>query len=355
MSCPASFARCALGVGQARHSSSPPRSDARSSRSSSDAAVLGVREHRLDRCRRACASAGRASSSRSSTSSSRPGSASMPLGVGAQLARRGRRARRRAPRTPLGERVERRVDAARCGRARPRPPRAAPPRRRPPPRPAIAASAVAPPRLAQRPRHGAAARARRSSSSLLRRARSRPPRSRRARSAAGRGRARGRPRARGILRQLPLDPHHLGVSVAIGAPSQGEVPIAGEPVERLELGGCEGQLAVLVLAVEGEEACADRLQIGCRGPRRPARKALVRPGSPRLAGQPTAPWLPSGSRSAISASSGSSSRAIGELEDPLERRPRSPPGRTIWDRALPLPRGGRRSGRGSSYRRRSPP
>ena len=53
--------------------------------------------------------------------------------------------------------------------------------------------------------------------------------------------------------------------------------IAGEAVERLELGAGEGQLAVLVLAVEGEQPGAERLQVGAPRRERPATNALVRP------------------------------------------------------------------------------
>ena len=64
--------------------------------------------------------------------------------------------------------------------------------------------------------------------------------------------------------QLPLQPDHLGVGVAVAAAAI-EVLLPGEAVEGLELGAGEGQLAVLVLAVEGEQAAADRLQLRRRG------------------------------------------------------------------------------------------
>src|SRR4051794_8433782 len=62
------------------------------------------------------------------------------------------------------------------------------------------------------------------------------------------------------LRELPLDPEHLRMRLAI-RPAALEVLLAGEAVERLELRAREGQLAVLVLPVEGEQARAQGLEL----------------------------------------------------------------------------------------------
>ncbi len=70
------------------------------------------------------------------------------------------------------------------------------------------------------------------------------------------------------LGELALDRGDLGMGLAVaGAPLQ--VLLAGEPVQRLQLRRGEGQLAVLVLAVEGEQPRAERPQL-----RRGGRAAL---------------------------------------------------------------------------------
>ena len=76
------------------------------------------------RCRRACACSRSSASSRSSTASSRSGIGLDPVEVAAQLRRQVGRARPRALRRALAERVERRVDARRRRAAAPRPRRA---------------------------------------------------------------------------------------------------------------------------------------------------------------------------------------------------------------------------------------
>ena len=66
------------------------------------------------------------------------------------------------------------------------------------------------------------------------------------------------------------------------AVAQLEQASAGEPVEDLELGRGQGEPAVLVLAVEGEQPRAERAQVGGRG--RAARDEGARP--PRAADPP---------------------------------------------------------------------
>ncbi len=65
------------------------------------------------------------------------------------------------------------------------------------------------------------------------------------------------------LRQLAPDRADLGVGLAVEAAAL-QVLGAGEAVEGLELGRGEGQPAVLVLAVEGEQPRAERAQLGGR-------------------------------------------------------------------------------------------
>ena len=165
------------------------------------AAALGVREHRGDRCRRACASGGRARRGAPRSPPVRPGSRLEPLGVARAARRRGPRPRstQRAP--ALGQRVER------AGRR--------PPRRRARARPA-ASSAATPGavvgRERLRPPPSAAARSasrwrRRSRSASSSRSSScvglEPPRSPAARRRAGRARAHARRRARAAPRAPP--------------------------------------------------------------------------------------------------------------------------------------------------------
>ena len=66
------------------------------------------------------------------------------------------------------------------------------------------------------------------------------------------------------LRQLALDSADASAWAAAVCVAQLEVLGAGEAVEDLELGGGERQLAVLVLAVEGEQPRAERPQVGRR-------------------------------------------------------------------------------------------
>ena len=70
------------------------------------------------------------------------------------------------------------------------------------------------------------------------------------------------------LLPLPAQRADPGVDVAI-AGEEREVLGAGEAVEDLRLGGGEGELAVFVLAVEGEEPGTERPQVG-RGRRAPS-------------------------------------------------------------------------------------
>ena len=119
--------------------------------------------------------------------------------------------------------------------------------------------------------------------------------------------------------------------LAVGA-AGGEVGLAGEPVEDLELGRAERQATVLVLAVEGEQAAAERPQVG--GRRRPPGDECACP--PRGADPAAEDDLvgPVGDPLAISASSGSSNSPSGIAKTPSIKAS-SAPGRTICGRALP--------------------
>ena len=64
---------------------------------------------------------------------------------------------------------------------------------------------------------------------------------------------------------LPAQRPHAGVGFAV-AGEEGEVLWTGEAVEDLRLSRGEGELAVLVLAVEGEEPGPERTKV-CRGRR----------------------------------------------------------------------------------------
>ena len=66
------------------------------------------------------------------------------------------------------------------------------------------------------------------------------------------------------LLELALERRDLGVRAAV-AVAQLEQARTGEPVEDLELGRRQGEPAVLVLAVEGEQPRAERPQVGGRG------------------------------------------------------------------------------------------
>ncbi len=240
-----------------------------------------------------------------------------PVGVGAQLGRQlaqldGQR---------LGaerEIVERRVDsglgAERAVGHRHRLRRAALARRPPRPR-------SRPTRRRAATRRGAAARAR---------ARARTPR---------RGRARGldlgkleaqqveialsRTLAVAQGRELVLDRGDLAVGRAVGAAAL-DLGCSGEPVERLELRGCEGQLAVLVLAVEGEQPAS-------RAPAARARSRRGRRGR-RSSGRTPTRGVPARSRSRPRAAARRSPRARARracpraARTPPRRRPRSPLG-----------------------------
>ena len=160
----------------------------------------------------------------------------------------------------------------------------------------------------------------------------RRPRSPRARSAAGRCRARARPGARGA-RPARARSRHLGVGRRgrRGAARGAARPAKPSSVSSWARG--QGQLAVLVLAVEGEQVGAERLQLrrGGRAPleegagpaRAPTRGARRRSRSrPRAAAR----------RSRPARARRAARRAARTLP---RRRPRSRPGRTICGRALP--------------------
>src|SRR5204863_9791228 len=66
------------------------------------------------------------------------------------------------------------------------------------------------------------------------------------------------------FRDFRPQPTDVGVRPVIGGEAR-HVLGAGEAVENLELGGGEGELSVLVLPVEGEQATAEGAQIGGGG------------------------------------------------------------------------------------------
>ena len=99
--------------------------------------------------------------------------------------------------------------------------------------------------------------------------------------------------------------------------AQLEVARPGEAVEDLELGRGERELAVLVLAEEGEQARRRAARRSAAVAERPATKALVRPAAP-IRRPSTTSSAPSGRRSASSASSGSSSIPSGSVEHALD-------------------------------------
>ena len=65
------------------------------------------------------------------------------------------------------------------------------------------------------------------------------------------------------VRQFPRERRYLSVRRRVLVPDGG-VPGPGEAVEGLELGGTESEPTMLVLAVEREQASAERLQVGGR-------------------------------------------------------------------------------------------
>src|SRR5918994_2889577 len=73
-----------------------------------------------------------------------------------------------------------------------------------------------------------------------------------------------RPLALAKLRQLALQRGQLGVRLAVATPSL-QVLRTGKPVQYLELRRGQGELAVLVLTVEGKRAGAQRPQVGRGG------------------------------------------------------------------------------------------
>jgi hypothetical protein len=85
------------------------------------------------------------------------------------------------------------------------------------------------------------------------------------------------------LGELNLDRRHLGVRLAVLAAPL-EVRSARKAVEDLELRGAEGQLAVLVLAVEGEQPRPERAQVG-RGRRAAADEGARSPRHPDAAAE----------------------------------------------------------------------
>ncbi len=222
-------------------------------------AALGVREHRLDRA--AVLSLQPIEGRRGAPRPPPGGRARRRSARGTSAARRRRRrarARRRAAAPP-----------ARRARGRPRPPRSVRHRprralpRAPPPsssapltapraraaavrRPsALRSSARSAASSASSAASGAAASISESSKRIRSRSRSRLP----SRSSSS---SSSRPSAVACVRGAVLA-------------AQLELIRAGEPVEDLELGRGQRQLAVLVLAVEGEQARAERPQVGGRG------------------------------------------------------------------------------------------
>ena len=151
--------------------------------------------------------------------------------------------------------------------------------------------------------------------------------------------------------QLALEAHHLGVGVPVarGAARGARSPAKPSSVSSWALD--ERQLAVLVLAVEGEQARAERLQFRRRGgaARRGRRSSCPRAETRRPTTSSVAALRqPLGDLGEL----GVVEQALGQLEDPLDvglARPRA--GRSA---AAPCrPSAGRASGPGSSCRRRS--
>ena len=100
--------------------------------------------------------------------------------------------------------------------------------------------------------------------------------------------------------QLLFQTDDLGMGHTVFAPPL-QLTIAHKPIEGLELRPGQGQLAVLVLSVEGEQVRAERLQVEAEADR-PPRKALVLPVGRPAARRP-ARCSPPERRSAISVSS----------------------------------------------------
>ena len=304
-----------------RASSSAARSSALSSRSISarQRSACASTDSTLPPCLRSSRSS---ASSRSSTASSRPGRPRCRRGRRAARPRR-RRARRPSAPTRSRERVERGVDARRPRQrgARPRASAAARRRRRPPRRRRSPPGRRRPrPRAA--PRRGAGARARR--------------RARRSSPGSGADRldlgelvavevevALARALALAQLGQLALQPPAPRDAPRGSRARQLEVLGAGEAVEDLQLGRGDRQLAVLVLAVEGEQP---RRRAASGRPPRPARPADEGAGAPRAPTRrpSTTSSAPSGSRSASSASSGSSSSPSGRSKTPSTQASSAP-------------------------------
>ena len=230
--------------------------------------------------------------------------------------RRRRAARRRGrSSTPTAatraRRARRALDQPPRGRARPRRRRAARGAVAPPSSPPIAASA---PPAAIRSDSAWRRRSRSGASSACSAGSGATSRSPRARSAAGPGRARARPRASRAARARDGARRSHGPR---GSRAEAlKVLRAGEAVEDLELRRGERQLAVLVLAVEGEQRAsraARRSAADAERPRRrrgcdPRRRRGGRGRSPRLGRKPLRQL---GELRVVQ-------QALGELEDALD-------------------------------------
>ena len=103
------------------------------------------------------------------------------------------------------------------------------------------------------------------------------PRSRRARSSAGRARAHARRRARAATSLAGLERAHAPWASRSRPRSSRTAGLAAVGVQQLELGGGQRQAAVLVLAVERQQPAAELLQVGLGGRARPHTYARVRP------------------------------------------------------------------------------